>query len=432
MAISLVSSLFRDKLTLYKVEEDSMSRTFGMTGIALRDETLLKADQSGAITYYVEEGKRVKKTGTVFLIDKDGKAQKAFSEEVKALQKNGEDIDSSQLEQKIEEHQNVYSDSYFTETYNLKYDLKNAALNLNEQSLAKVTQAMEAKLGNSFETTRASSSGIATFYSDSFDKKKAKDITEDSFDLDKYHVTNYRSASNVKKGDVVCRITKSEDWQLVVPLDEDQYDELKEKKQVSVRFLQDRIKVTAGITVQKKGKEYFATLEFDDYCIRYINERFLDIEIIMDNYSGLRVPNSALVEKEFYEVPTEYITKGNDSDEQGFSVRETNKDGEVMVNQKDFTIYKQTKKYCYLDPEEVGEDVLLQSMNSKDSYLVQRKKKLKGVYCTNRGYADFKIVDVIVKQEDYSIVDDQTGGGLSLYDFIVEDSDTAEENQIIY
>ena len=54
--INVILFLGKKKLTVYKVTEDKITNTLSFTGIAIRDEELLKASQSGYITYYVEEG----------------------------------------------------------------------------------------------------------------------------------------------------------------------------------------------------------------------------------------------------------------------------------------------------------------------------------------------------------------------------------------
>ena len=59
--LNVILFLGKEKLTVYKVTEDKITNTLSFTGIAIRDEELLKASQSGYITYYVEEGKRIKK-----------------------------------------------------------------------------------------------------------------------------------------------------------------------------------------------------------------------------------------------------------------------------------------------------------------------------------------------------------------------------------
>lgn len=431
--INIVSFFIKKKLTVYRVTKDEMTTTFSFTGIALRDEKLLKASQNGYITYYVEEGKRVRKSGTLYILDKDGKVQETFADQAEALRGKGETLDDEEIQKKVTEFQFIYSDGSFSDVYDLKYDLKNTILNLNEDSMKEVIDAVSKKLGeDAFHTETSPASGAAAFYSDSFDGKTADDITDADFDQENYRAVRYNSSDQVKKGNVVCRVTNSENWTVVVPLEKSQYDFLQDKDSVTVKFQSDQEKTTADLKVKKKGNSYFGYLSLDDYVVRYLDERYLDIDITLDSHEGLKIPNSAVVKKKFYQVPAEYISKGNDGKEEGFSVRTTDDKGEVKVEQKNFTIYTKTKKYCYLDPEEVGEDVVLQSMDSDDTYLVEKTKTLEGVYCTNQGYADFRLIEKTAQKDDYCIVEENTDHGISLYDFIVLDSSTIKENQIIY
>ena len=138
IVINVIIFMGKKKLSVYKVTEDKITNTLSLTGIAVRDEQLLKTSQSGYITYYVEEGKRVKKDGTVFTVDKDKKVQETFAEKVEELQKTTNVMDDDEVSRKINEYQSVYNDNNFSEVYDLKYDLKNAILNINEDARKKV------------------------------------------------------------------------------------------------------------------------------------------------------------------------------------------------------------------------------------------------------------------------------------------------------
>lgn len=84
-------------------------------------------------------------------------------------------IDDDEIQHKITDYQSVYSDHKFSTVYDLKYDLKNAILNLSEDSMKTVIEAVKQKLGDtSFETQKSTSSGVTQFYSDDFDGKSAK------------------------------------------------------------------------------------------------------------------------------------------------------------------------------------------------------------------------------------------------------------------
>ena len=433
MIINVVMFMGKKKISVYKVTEDKITNTFSFTGIAIRDEKLLRASQSGYITYYVEEGKRIKKGGTVFTIDKDKKVQDAFAEKVEELQRKSDVVDDDEIKRKINDYQSVYSDNNFSSVYDLKYDLKNAILNLNESAMKKVIAAVKESMGSeSFQTQKSPSSGIVEFYSDKFDKKSASDITTKDFDQTNYRMQKYNTADKIKSGKVVARINQNEKWQIVIPLKEEEYKMLKDKSEVNVRFAQDQNKTTAGVEVKKKGNAYFGYLKLNDYAIRYLSERFLEIDVTLDTYKGLKIPNTAIVKKKFYQVPVKYITKGDNSTSEQFSVRNTDDKGQVTVEQKSYTIYGRDKKYCYLDPKEVGENVVVQAMNSKETFLIEKKETLQGVYCTNHGYADFKSIEILTQKDDYSIIASDTNEGIDAYDFIALEGSAIKENQIIY
>lgn len=431
--INVILFLGKKKLSVYKVTEDKITNTLSFTGIAIRDEKLLRTSQSGYLTYYVEEGKRVKKDGTVFTVDKDKKVQDTFAEKVEELQRRSKIVDDDEIARKINDYQSIYNDNHFSNVYDLKYDLKNAILNLNETAMKKVIKAVQDTMGTeSFQTQKSTSSGVVEFYSDDFDGKSVDDITAKDFDQQNYRIRKYNTADKVKSNKIVARINKNEKWQIVIPLKKEQYDILKDKSDVSVRFIQDQNRTIATIQVKKKGNDYFGYLKFSDYAVRYLGERFLEIDVTLDSYKGLKIPNTSIVKKKFYQVPIKYLTKGDNGTSEQFAVRSTDDNGEVTVEQKSYTIYGKNDKYCYLDPEEVGENVVLQAMDSKDTFLIEKKETIEGVYCTNRGYADFKPIDILAQKDDYSIISSDTDQGISAYDFIALDGTTIKENQIIY
>ena len=55
--------------------------------------------------------------------------------------------------------------------------------------------------------------------------------------------------------------------------------------------------------------------------IRYVNDRFVDIELIISEDSGLKIPNSAITSKEFFTIPKEYFTLGGDSSDPGLLIQ---------------------------------------------------------------------------------------------------------------
>ena len=58
--------------------------------------------------------------------------------------------------------------------------------------------------------------------------------------------------------------------------------------------------------------------------------------------------------------------------------------------------------------------------------------KLYGVYNVNKGYTQFEIVNILHKNNDYCIVEENLSYSLALYDNIVLNSTNVTENEIVY
>ena len=160
---------------------------------------------------------------------------------------------------------------------------------------------------------------------------------------------------------------------------------------------------------------------------RYADSRYVHIKLIDNNTSGLKIPNSSIVEKEFYTIPKSYSMQGNNDDEMGF-VLKTGSDNKYIQP----TIYYETDDFLYIDGTNVKRGDKLVKPNSNELYVVGTDMgKLQGVYNVNKGYAVFKQIEVIYQNNDYSIIKTGTKYGISMYDHIVLQGNDVQENSII-
>ena len=56
---------------------------------------------------------------------------------------------------------------------------------------------------------------------------------------------------------------------------------------------------------------------------------------------------------------------------------------------------------------------------------------LQGVYNINKGYAVFKQIEVMLQNEEYSIIKTGTSYGIALYDHIALDGSKIQEDELI-
>lgn len=68
---------------------------------------------------------------------------------------------------------------------------------------------------------------------------------------------------------------------------------------------------------------------------------------------------------------------------------------------------------------------------STQKEVVSKRGSLTGVYNVNKGYADFKQIDVLYNNDEYSIIKPNTQYGLAVYDYIALDASSVEDNEIL-
>lgn len=176
----------------------------------------------------------------------------------------------------------------------------------------------------------------------------------------------------------------------------------------------------------------FLKLSFNNSMITFVNDRFLEIELIINDERGLKIPNTSIVEKEFYLVPKAYVTKGGVKGNFGVLRQSYLEDGSVTSEFIETTIYNEAEEEYYLDTSELRIGDILLMPDSAETQVVSKKATLIGVYNINKGYADFRRIDILYKNEEYSIVKSNSPYGLNVYDYIVLDAETVNENEFMY
>ena len=61
--------------------------------------------------------------------------------------------------------------------------------------------------------------------------------------------------------------------------------------------------------------------------VRYAKDRYAEVELLLSEETGLKIPNSAITEKEFYTVPKDFFMKGGDSGSLGILVQRSDSSG---------------------------------------------------------------------------------------------------------
>ena len=156
------------------------------------------------------------------------------------------------------------------------------------------------------------------------------------------------------------------------------------------------------------------------------------MELLLSETDGLKIPSSSLVTKKVYKIPQKYLTRGsNSSSSSQVNVMTTNKKGVKVLTQVPVTVYRTEDIYVLISTDGLKDGDIISNLDMTETYTLRQTKDIQGVFMVNRGYAVFKPVVILERNEDYCIVSAEESK-LELYDRVILNSDTIKENQVIY
>ena len=167
--------------------------------------------------------------------------------------------------------------------------------------------------------------------------------------------------------------------------------------------------------------------------VTFMNDRFLDVELLVEDDTGLKIPVSSIVEKEFFLVPETFVQEGTNNGISSVLRQQYLENGELSSSYVEVSVYhfnKDTKEY-YLDTAALNPGDILIKSDGQETYTVSKRGTLIGVYNMNKGYADFKQINILYQNDEYAIVNSNTKYGLNVYDYIVLDAASVNEDQFI-
>ena len=417
----------------YEVKAGSLSVNNIYQAVALRDETVINAEDAGYVNYFAREGARVAVGDLVYTVDESGKLADYLDSDASEDNRLSQS-DLNEVKTEIVGFASNFDSRNFGVTYDFKHDMEGTVLKLSNYSiLESIDTIQESGLTGLVKQCTAPISGIAVYSTDGYEGLTLEQMTSDRMDEKSYEKTQLTSNELVAVGDPVYKISTNEDWSLVIQVDKDREAELLEAEYVQVRFLKNQETSWAKVeSFTNDNGDIFVRLALTNSMITFCTDRFVSIELILEDETGLKIPNSAVVEKEFFIVPKACLTKGGNSNANGV-LRETyTEDGSATTEFIETTIYNETDTEYYLDDTTLRIGDYLVIPESTEKYAVSKRDSLIGVYNINKGYADFKQVNILYSNDEYSIVQSNTAYGLNVYDYIVLDASTVSEDELIY
>lgn len=418
--------------SVYEVVQGTIAINNSYTGLAVRNEEIFTAENAGSINYYVKDASKVGVGDLLYSIDTDG----SIAKQINSANEDASSLDAENLnsiQNKISEYSNSYRSEAFYEVYTFKNDL-NAEISeaLSMGALNSISDAVNAAEGNStFHKATAAKDGIIVYYTDGFENVTTDNFTPEMFNESSYSKVSLKDKTSVNAGDAAYKLITSEDWNLIIPITDETNRQIQDSSSIRIKMKKDNTILRASFTTQEKEGTTYLILSLNNSMVRFATDRYVEVELLFDEETGLKIPNSSITSKDFFTVPMEYFQKGDNSGKEGIMIRSIDKSGKVSDEFVTPNIYFATENAYYIDGEDVSAGDTILKPNSSETYTIHDTAKLEGIYCINKGYAVFKQIDIIYQNEEYAIIRSGTYYGISLYDHIALDGSTVTENAII-
>jgi len=417
----------------YQVKDGSLSVSNVYEGIALRDEIVVTSTGAGYINYYAREGEKVGSGNVVCTLDESGELQDLMTKSSADGEMTLSEQDLSELKNEMINFVSSFNKSNFSTVYDFKFNIEGAVLKYANKALLENLNELNSRHGAGLVSyCTAPESGIVVYSIDGFEDKKAPEVTEEWFDKTTYEKTQLINNSIADVGDVIYKLSDNERWSIIIPVERERAEELLEEQYVRVKFLKNQYESWGKVEIiEGTDGNTYVQLNFTNSMFTFVTDRYVDVELITNQQTGLKVPNSAIIEKQFYLIPTEYVTKGSNSNT-GVLKESYGEDGTSSTEFIPISIYAERENEYYIDDENLKVGDRIDKPDSMDAYTISKVANLTGVYSINKGYADFKQIQVLNNNDEYSIIKSNTDYGLVAYDYIVLDATSVESDEFIY
>ena len=420
------------KITGYEVKEGSLSNNHIYNdAIALREETVVPVTTAGYINYFVSEGTRVGVGNLVYTIDEAGGMQDLLlSEGTDTIKLSAED--QRELRAQIVQFGASFDPAQFRSVYHFQNTLQGTAQKLTNAQLLENMRALNDFRVQSIGYYNAENTGTVVFQTDGFEGATPASLTAASFDRERYDRKTLSNNALVQEGDAAYKIVTDENWSVAFQTDEETAAQLLEEEYIKVRFLKNQYEAWGEVeTVKGADGTQLVVLTFSHSMEAFSADRFLSIELLLQEVRGLKVPVSAIVEKSFFLVDEDYVTMGTEG-RQGVMKRTYAENGQSDVVFTEIQAYEHVDRNYYVDTEHFSAGDVLYKPDSQETLTLEAQDTLTGVYNINKGFADFRQIEILASNEEYALVKPDSLYGLSVYDHIVLDASSVSDDELIF
>lgn len=431
-------------------------------GLIVRNEKVIPNDKEGNMYLLAAEGDRVKKNGQVYQI-LDSSKSIPIEEDIQTVESDIEKIqakrqDISYYQNEIVEVNNSidnYVEIYYMQvgagslehTHELKKQLeyeitkrKNIHMKDSSEALNELKDQKESlsnKLISSEKVYTSPDAGLVSYYTDGFEQEFTIDKLDEITAKDvKQKYTNKSTIANqiIAANEPAYRIIKDNRWRVVSFMPEAWAERFKVGQEYEFSLIEDsstrfKLRVEDSMPQDKQHKVIFSS---DEQLELVASTRTLSFKSLEYLYEGLKIPTSAVTERNLVKIPLDYII----SSDGGKGIMKSDSTGQnifvsLNIQYEDESGYAHIlQKFDQSDGLKLGDSI---NHPSKEDvpYIVSEVSSVRGVYVVNGRITKFKSITTIAENDEYLIIKPSTTSGLKEFDQIITNPKSIQEEQLL-
>lgn len=439
LVVSFIMYLTKDKVLTYEVNAGQLVSENTFSGVIIYDEAIVNSPVAGYVKYFLNDNERAGVNTLICIVDETNSIASKLT--TSSMDNGISSATINNIGRQLTNYAKEYEPLKFYQSYKVLDKITSTVTEYNAEYMVDSLNELLTDNDNFVHLINPDTSTMVSFYSDSLCGITEDMVSASTFDMENYAITNLKNRELVGAGDALYRTVMSDKWKVVFPLTENQVSQYSNVTSVTVNFLAQDITTTAGFSIIYNSDGSYGMLSLDRYLVNFMDTRFVDFEISQNAASGLKIPISSVCEKEFYTIPVEYGCLSDDNEKDtGFLLLSYDNAGNQTRRFVDATYYANKDGYYYVNKDvfNIGDCIVMPpgddgSISFGDEmYIVGTVATLKGAYCVNKGYCQFRQVSIIDRNSEYYIIERGTAYGLSIYDYIILNAEMVTENQIIY
>lgn len=428
-------------ITGYQVKNGTLAQNRQYTAIALRNEKTYTSEDTGYINFYIREGERIAVSNQIYAIDESGKLSEISISDPQQYNSLTE-MELNDLKQSIQSFAKSFDPVVFTDAKIFEQKISGELSKIENRRILEDIDAINAMhINDIIKFFRSTNTGVITYYEDGYEQKKSSDLTAQDFNKETYTQTVVSNDDLIEKGNFVYKLCNDENWSLCILVSNEELARLSDNDYVKVKFSKNETTSWAQIKIIKPTKDgTIVELNFSNSMVSYARDRYVDIELLLEENSGLKIPNSSIVNCNFFLIDKAFVSKGGNSTNFGVNRKIMDTNGNYTAKFVEIEVYYEDDDYYYVSMSQLNSgDVLLfantsesTSMPQASEYTIGKIGSLQGVYNINKGFADFKKIDILYSNDEYSIINAKNAYGLRAYDYIALDAANVTDKDFVY